>query len=110
MTGLIFVPEDSGFFRQSQIGLGQLIEGGLQRFGSCHHHDIPTREEFFLIEPVNFPQATANPVADVGLAQLFAHRNAHPVAARPILSGIEHQIGAGLAVGVIKPPENVIEF
>ena len=36
-----------------------------------------------LVEAVNFPDPPAGPIADVGLAQLFADSDAHPVFTPP---------------------------
>ena len=56
------------------------------------------------------PEAAADAVADVGLAQLFADGDAHPIGIGPVFPCVQHQKSIAEAVGVIQPFENVIEF
>ena len=78
--------------------------------GSCNHNDIPTGLEPLLVEPVNFPQPSADPVAHICLTQFFADGNAHPIGGSAVFSGIEHQTGIGLTGSAVKPLEYVVEF
>ena len=89
---------------------GELLEGRMDGFCPCHHHNIPTGLEPLLIEPVNFPQSSADPVAHVCLTQFFADGNSYPIGIRAIASGIEHQTGIGLTGSAVKPLEYVIEL
>ena len=63
-----------------------------------------------LIEPVNFPQAAADPVSDHCFTQLFTNGYANPIGGAAIGSGIEHKITVCLTVGMIKPPKNMIQL
>lgn len=63
-----------------------------------------------LIQAIDLPQTAANPIPDHSMAQLFAHRNAHPVCRRPIGPGINNQIGIGHTACVIEPAENMVKF
>ena len=102
--------KDAGFFCKAKVSLGQLLEGGIDGPGPGDHNDIPAGLECFLVEPVDFPQAAADPVSDMGFPQFFADGDAHPVGTRPVAPGIEHQKPVGLAVGVIQTPKNVVEL
>ena len=66
--------------------------------------------ESILVEAVGLPKAAADPVADIGFAQLFAHCNAHPVCSRPVFPGVENQIGPGEAVGPAQAAKHMIQF
>ena len=90
--------------------MGQFLKICCDGLASRHHHNIPAGLECFLIQAVDFPETAAYPVADMGLAQLFAHRDAHAIAARPIFAGVEHHVAVGIPLGAIKPPKYVIEF
>ena len=109
-TWASMIGKDAGLFCQLQIGVGQFLKVGCNGLAACHHNDIPARLEFFLVQTVDLPETAAYPIADMGLAQLFAHSDAHTIAARSIFTGIEHQIAVGLSLSAIKPPEYVIEF
>ena len=110
MTGFTLVTKNAGLFCQCQIRLAQLIKGGIDGPDSGDYHDIVAGEEFLLVDPVDLPQTAADTVANVGLAQLLADRDTHPVLACPVFSGIEYQIGTCLAGSAVKPLEYVIEL
>ena len=63
-----------------------------------------------LIASVDLPQAAADPVPDHGLTQLFANSNPHPIGGGAICPCIQHKKTVCLTVGMVKPPENVIQF
>ena len=71
---------------------------------------FPAGLELFLVQAVDLPDAAAGAVAHVGLAQLLADGDAHPVSVRAVLSGVKHQQTVGNAGGAIQAPENMIEL
>ena len=102
--------QNAGFFGKGEVGVRQRVEGCLDGPGADHHHDVPAGTELFLIQAVYFPDAAAGTVADVGLAQLFADGNAHPVGVRAVFPGIEYQIPVCLSAGPVQPLKDVVEF
>jgi hypothetical protein len=98
------------FVSQGQTSLAKLLKGSFHGLGPCHQNDIPPRIKPILMKAIDLPEAATNPVADMGLSQLFAYRNAQTVDPLPIFSGIENQIAVGKAFCVVKPLENVIQF
>ena len=93
-----------------QISVGHFLKIGTDGFGTCHDHNIPAGLEFLFIEPVNFPDTAANPIADHGMTQLFADGDTHPIGVCPILPGVQNEIAVCLPVGTIQPLKDVIEF
>ena len=85
-------------------------EGGVDGFGPGYHHNVPAGPELRFVDAVDLPQSSADPVSYMGLAQLLAHGDAHPIGVRPVFPGVKHQIAAGEALGVVQPLEYVIEL
>ena len=112
MTCLVrcFRNKNSSLFGSFEVAFGQLLKGRVNRAGACNDHNIPTALESLLIEPVDFTQSSADTVAHVGFAQLFADGNAHPIGGSAIFSGIEHQMGVRLSAGLVKALEYVVEL
>ena len=104
------MPQDPRLFCKGEEAGRQLVKGGLHGPGPRHHHNIPAGLESVFIQAVDLPDTTAGTVAHMGLAQLFADRDAYPVPIRLVLSGVEHQKSVGEAGGVIQAPENVVEL
>ena len=100
----------SGIGSQLQKSIGQLVEGGLDGFAPGHDHNIKAGAEPVFVQPVYFPEAAADTVADVGLSQFFTDGDTNPVDSKPVGAGIKHQIPIGLAMGPIKPLKDVIQF
>ena len=102
--------QNSGLPGKGEIAAGEGLEGCVDGFRPGYHHDIPAGLEFAFVQAVDLPQSSADPVANHGMPQLFAYGNAYPVGGGSVLPGVEHQTAVSLTVGVIKPPENVIQF
>ena len=105
-----FPVQNAGLFGQTQTALGQILEGSIHGIGPCHHNDVPAGLELFLVQAVDFPEAAAGTVADVGLAQLFADGDADTVGFRAVLSCIQYKIPVSDTLAVIQPLKNVIQF
>ena len=95
---------------QGQICFGKLLEVRGDAAASCHHNNIVAGLKQVLIEPVDFPQTAAGPVADHGMAQLFTGGDAHPIHTQAVGSGVKHQHSVGKTLGSIEPAENVLQF
>ena len=78
--------------------------------GPGNHHNIPTGLEFILVQTINFPQSSADPIAHHSMTQLLADGNAHPIGVGAVASGIEYQMAVGLTGSPVKPLENVVKF
>ena len=106
----VFSYKDPCLICQVQISACESLEIGVHGFRPGHDHNIPAGLEFFFIQPVNLPDAAADPIADHSMPQLFADGDAHPIGVCPILPGIQHKIAVCLPVGPIQPLKNVIQF
>ena len=102
--------QNAGFFRQGQIGLGQLAKICADAAASGNDNNVPSGSKPILIEPVDLPQAAADTIADHSVAQLFTHSHTYPIGIHAVFSGVKHQIPIGVSGGGIKPPENMIQF
>ena len=90
--------------------MGQGLEITMDRLGPGDHDDVPAGVESVFVQPVDFPDAAAHPIADHGMPQLFADGDAHPIGGRPVGSGVKHKASVCLTLGAVKPLKDVIEF
>ena len=93
-----------------EVALRQLVEGGTDGPGPGDHHNVPAGLKLIFIQTVNLPQSSADPVADVGLTQLFAYGDAHPILPGPVAPGVEHDVPVGLPSRPVEPLKYVVEL
>ena len=82
----------------------------MDRTGAGNHNNIPAGQELILVEPVDFPQSSADTVSHIGLTQLFADGNAHPIGVGAVAPGIEYKMAVGLPGSPIQSLEYVVEL
>ena len=109
LFSLIF-QQDPRFSGQGKVSSGQLLEIRADGAAAGNHHNVPAGPEQGFVEPINFPQAAADPIADHSMTQLFADGDAYPIGTSPIFPGVENHQAVGVARGGVKPPEDVIQF
>ena len=107
---IIFAFSILHFLGKGEITLCQSVKGCVHCLGAGDDHNIVTRTEAVLIQPVDLPDPPPGAVTDMGLAQFLADSNTHPVAFGTVLPGIEHQQTIRRTLGVIQPLKNVIQF
>ena len=102
--------EDLRLFCGGKVGIRKLPEGGAYGLGTGNDHNVEAGQKTVLVQTINFPQATAYPIAHDSATQLFADGDANAILSQSIFSGIERQKAVRLGGCTVKTAENMIQF